>query len=484
MAKPKILIVEDEAIVAKNLQNRLRAVGYAVPAIASSGEEALRKVKSIKPDLVLMDIVLNGEIDGIAAANTIHENYNTPVVFLTAYSDEDAIQRAKIAEPYGYILKPFEISEVHSAIEIALYKHEKEETQVRQQGLLSSALQYLNSAIVVTDLEGRVQYMNSYAENTLALGQDEALGKEFMDVLQFADKDQSKYFVKLFKNAGKVLPESENVKHTVRVIIAGEPVTISINVASIEDSAGHLNSILFVFHEWQQRRGSDGVDETHGSSDAFKYTEDMGEIPLMVASSSVIVHEGIQKLLEFDKNITINSRARSCADIISYLPESKPDILLIDQGLQGLNLGDVMGCVKSSDIGTRVILLLHDIDEHFIMKSISLGVRGFIRDATNPHQFIEGIKRVKLGEIWAEMNMLTKILTQVLPEGRLRVESTVERLTKREREIVKLVSKGYSNKKIAVTLSISEKTVKTHMNNIFKKLNVTNRFQLAVEYRM
>ena len=128
MADVQILVVEDENIVAKDIQNRLRHFGYTVPAVVSSGEEALRKTAEVSPDLVLMDIMLKGKMDGTEAAEQIRWRFNIPVVYLTAYADPHTLQRAKETEPFGYILKPFEEKELHTAIEMALYKHRAEET--------------------------------------------------------------------------------------------------------------------------------------------------------------------------------------------------------------------------------------------------------------------------------------------------------------------------------------------------------------------
>ncbi|MGZ7068427.1 MAG: response regulator, partial [Methanobacterium sp.] len=126
MSTVKILVVEDEKIVAIDIKRRLENMNYNVPEIISSGEEAIERAFELSPDLVLMDIVLRGDIDGIKAAQVIKDKYNIPIIYLTAYSDEKTLKRAKITGPFGYIIKPFEDRELHSAIEVALYKHEME----------------------------------------------------------------------------------------------------------------------------------------------------------------------------------------------------------------------------------------------------------------------------------------------------------------------------------------------------------------------
>ena len=122
MTTATILVVEDEAITAKDLEATLQDLGYAVCGIASTGAEALQKVEANRPDLVLMDIVLQGGMDGIEAAERIRANWGIPVVYLTAHSDDQTIRRASITEPYGYIVKPFNERELHSNVEISLYK--------------------------------------------------------------------------------------------------------------------------------------------------------------------------------------------------------------------------------------------------------------------------------------------------------------------------------------------------------------------------
>jgi len=122
MPNEKILVVESEAIVAKDIQNTLKSLGYDAPAIALSGEEAINKSEEIHPDLLFMGIVLKGEIDGIEAAEKIRNHFNIPVVYLAAYMDEKTLQRAETTGPFGYILKPFEERELHTTIETTLYR--------------------------------------------------------------------------------------------------------------------------------------------------------------------------------------------------------------------------------------------------------------------------------------------------------------------------------------------------------------------------
>ena len=146
MSKINILVVEDESIVAKDIQNSLRKLGYNVPAIISTGEEAIVAAEQHKPDLIMMDIMLKGELSGIEAADQIRQKFDIPVIYLTAYADESTLAKAKVTEPYGYIIKPFKEIDLHTTIEMALYKHGKESEMRKERDLYSSIVLDKNTA--------------------------------------------------------------------------------------------------------------------------------------------------------------------------------------------------------------------------------------------------------------------------------------------------------------------------------------------------
>jgi two-component system, response regulator PdtaR len=132
MSKYRILVVEDEAIVAMGIKEKLEDLGHEVVDIVFSGEDAVEKAIKIEPDLILMDIVLKGDMDGIEAASEIRNRLDIPIIYLTAYSDEEMLKRARMTEPYGYILKPFNNSELNANIEMALYKHKENEKKIEE----------------------------------------------------------------------------------------------------------------------------------------------------------------------------------------------------------------------------------------------------------------------------------------------------------------------------------------------------------------
>jgi DNA-binding LytR/AlgR family response regulator len=141
MEKLNIFIVEDESIVAKDIQNNLIKLGYNVVGIANNGKEAIALIKELVPDVVLMDIMIKGELTGIEVAEQIKKIVNVPVIFLTAYADESTLSRAKVTEPYGYILKPFKEIDLHSTIEMAVYKHQKDSALQKERDFLYSLVE-------------------------------------------------------------------------------------------------------------------------------------------------------------------------------------------------------------------------------------------------------------------------------------------------------------------------------------------------------
>ena len=186
--KIKIMIVENELIVAKNIENHLRKLGYEVIFIADSGEEAIAGAEETQLDLVLMDIKLAGEIDGIEAARQIQERFQIPVVYLTAYADDETLQRAKVTEPYGYIIKPFEPKKLHTTIEIALYKNNMErklkESELRFRTLASSS----PVGIFQIDINGHCVYVNERWCEIAGLSPEQAMGDGWVHNLPPADR--------------------------------------------------------------------------------------------------------------------------------------------------------------------------------------------------------------------------------------------------------------------------------------------------------
>ncbi len=183
----KVLVVEDEGLIALDISNRLEALGHEVVAAVGNYEEAMENAS--QADIVLMDIRIDGPIDGIETAARIREQFRLPVIFLTAHGDRATIDRAKLTGPFGYIVKPIAHASLNSSIEIAIYKHRMERKLEEREALLRTTLSSVGDAVLVTDDRSRVLMLNAAAENLTGWTQEEAEGKPVLRVLGLIDSE-------------------------------------------------------------------------------------------------------------------------------------------------------------------------------------------------------------------------------------------------------------------------------------------------------
>jgi PAS domain S-box-containing protein len=197
----KILVVEDEAIVAESLKEQLEVFEYHVCGLAESGEEALEMIEQDLPDLVLMDINLAGKMDGVATAEQVRLKYQLPVVYLTAYSDPGTLNRAKLTEPFGYLIKPFKSRELHTALEISLYKHRMEKRLRDHERWLDVLLNSIMEGVVTVDLAGRITSLSSKASQLCQVPEEEAVGKMLNEVFQLTEGEDEGCLLDLIDEA-------------------------------------------------------------------------------------------------------------------------------------------------------------------------------------------------------------------------------------------------------------------------------------------
>ena len=185
--KHKIVIVEDEGLIAEDIRRQLIAAGYQVPGVADAGPEAMRVIRATSPDLVLMDIRIKGEQDGIHVAQRVHEDLDVPVVFLTAYEDERTLERASETQPYGYIRKPISGASLRGSIEIAIAKHRHDREVREQRDWAMNSFAAIPCAVVLTDRTGRVSWLNAAAEKLTGQSSESAFHRPWAEVLPLID---------------------------------------------------------------------------------------------------------------------------------------------------------------------------------------------------------------------------------------------------------------------------------------------------------
>jgi PAS domain S-box-containing protein len=232
MVKAKILVVEDEGIVAKDIQSTLIQFGYEVPEVVGSGEEAIQATYRHDPDLVLMDIMIRGDLDGIDAAEIIHNQFNIPVVFLTAYSDEETLRRAKMTESYGFVSKPYEDKELFIATEFALYKHSMLKKMFETKVWLDAILRSLSEGVIATDKNAAISFVNPAAEQLFDIKDYEVKGKDIKELLVF-EGDHTAY---------KEGPQKIQLKNNVSK-------WVEIKVSPIREEKGNLIGKVLVIKE-------------------------------------------------------------------------------------------------------------------------------------------------------------------------------------------------------------------------------------------
>jgi two-component system, cell cycle sensor histidine kinase and response regulator CckA len=181
--KKRILIVEDERIIAEDITRILRSFEYDIAGVVPSGEEALAAANALKPDLVLMDIMLSTEMSGVEAAYKIHDEFNIPITFLTAYADDGTISRATMADPFGYVLKPFEERELHATIQMAFYKDNLNKALRKSEKKYRTLIESMTEGIAVMDDTQKFTFVNSACADIFGLEQESLLSRNFSEFL-------------------------------------------------------------------------------------------------------------------------------------------------------------------------------------------------------------------------------------------------------------------------------------------------------------
>ncbi len=268
----KIMVVEDEGLIAADLQSRLERAGYSVPPVAGTGAEALKIIRETSPDLVLMDIRLRGDLDGIEVAEQIRREMDIPVVYLTAYEDQETLARAGQSQAFGYIRKPIAAASLRGAIETALSKHRFERHLREQRDWLSASFAAVPDAVLVTDSSGCICYLNRAAEEMTGRASDDALGRPSTELLWL------------------VYPDGEPVEDLVRaVIFQGEAAKVPGHVClqgtqgrrcQVEGSVeprlleGQIEGAVVVLRDTTERRFAEHVSQQDNKREALTWFAD------------------------------------------------------------------------------------------------------------------------------------------------------------------------------------------------------------------
>ncbi len=362
MTPSRILIVEDERIVARDIAAQLGRLGHAVVGSTGSAADAVRLAAELRPDLILMDIRLGdaGE-DGVTAAEQIRERLFLPVVYLTAYADNETVRRASLTEPFGYILKPFEEVQLRTVIEMALYKHASERRLRDSERRYVATLSSIGDAVIATDAAASVTFMNPVAESLTGWTRPDALGRPLKEVFVIVNEDTRE---PVEDPAEKVLRLGTIVglaNHTVLLSRDGRELPIDDSGAPIVDDHGEITGTVLVFRDVSERRE---VEETLRRAE--EEIAKVSRLTTMGELTASIAHEVNQPLMAIVTN---------ASTVVRHLEEAKKAAERVAR--DGHRAGDVVRSVRN--MVSRSETAAETLSLNQLVPEIAMILRGELR---------------------------------------------------------------------------------------------------------
>jgi AmiR/NasT family two-component response regulator/signal transduction histidine kinase len=390
--KPKIVIVEDEGLIAADLEARLKVAGYLVPGTADSAERALDVIRRTSPDLVLMDIRLKGNIDGIDIANQVHEQLDVPVVYLTAYDDRQTLDRASHTQAFGYIKKPVASASLRGSIEMAISKHRYERKLRAQRDWADVNFRAVPYAVLVTDGQGQITYLNALAEQLTGVRIDQALGRPSKDLLRLFDSQ-----------SGAPVQDYAQV-----AMLQGETVPLPEGICLRPDEAHSYAIEGSVAPRWHNRRVEGTVIAL---ADVTRFR---------IERAQAQQEEKQDALLRLAEGIVDNLPG------LSKMAEESPD-LLKEQPIGSQSRAEVVPIRRAENeafrLTSRLGAFLHVPEVH--LECVELG--GLLRPLEAAWTLVQPPIRLKLDPeplaVQADPRQLTRALTNILLHARSQMRS-------------------------------------------------------------
>lgn len=340
MEMKKILTVEDDAIIGRHLQYLLKNLGYSVIGPLTSGEEAIKIALEIHPDMILMDVQLEGEIDGIDAAQKIQDEQDIPVIYITAYADEKTLARAKITSPFGYLLKPFDERILHTTIEMALNKHKLEHELRESESRFRMLVENQGEGIIITDLKENIVFANPAAETIFGIPTGALVGKNFKE---FTDRAQLAI-----------------VKKQSRLTKRNQKTVFEMDIKRLD---GKVRSLQVVANPW--------LDNETGHSGSFSVFHDITEIKAVQAAEKEqrLLTEA---LLEITSAIGSSLQLDEVYDLIldnlgKVVPHDTANIMLLNEDTIQVVRSKGYERVGIKETVDKIKVKLKDVPEFFEM---------------------------------------------------------------------------------------------------------------------
>lgn len=394
MARGRVLVVEDERIIARDIENSLENLGYQVVAVVTTGEEAIERADTLRPDAVLMDIFLKGEMSGVEAAEEIQKRFPIPIIYLTAHTDENTLRRAKVTEPYGYILKPFDEKELQVTLEMALYKHQMQTKLKESQEWLLTTLRSIGEAVIAADTKGRVVLMNPAAESLTGWKQGEAAGKSLEDILRMVEDETGKPVPSQFV---RVLREGRMVKsETLRLLVSkdGSKRVMEESGTPIRNDSGIMIGAMLIFRETPRAMAK----EVRARQRTAKPID-----ILLVEDNAVearLATEGLKKSKILNR-VSVAEDGREALAFLrregKYFDKALPDLILLDLTLPQKDGREVLQEIKKDPglANIPVMILAASPKEEEMLKGSPLQADGFLTKPVTMEQILRVVATIE-----------------------------------------------------------------------------------------
>lgn len=427
----KIMVVEDEAVIAMRLQQMLTTMGYNVVGVSYSGEEALENARRFRPDLILMDIMLPGKLDGIKVAEMVRSELDIPVIFLTAFSENKIIERAKKVEPFGYILKPFRNSEIKAAIEVAFYKKEMENALKESEKKFRTLAENANDGILIASGNGEHVYANKRASEITGYSVSELLETKIKDLAHPDD------FEKIKDRYCKIISGKSFQKQYETRIFSKDGREITIEVASARSDWGGQPADIVVLRDITERIKAEKAMRT--------------------------AHDELEHRVK-ERTFKLNNALKTVQRSEKELSQRKLSLEKLNKELMETN--------------QAVSVLARNIDKkkEELEKKIIRTCNGKLLPILKELQ-----KDVYCQKRQADLELIINYLNEITRDSPLYREID-SHLTDQEMRVAVMIKNGLTSQQIGDLLCLSLHTVKTHRKNIRKKLKIDNTNINLVSY--
>lgn len=412
----KIMIVEDEAIVAKDIEASLTGLGYSVGAVVSSGEDAIAAARQVRPDLILMDIMLKGRIDGIETAKQITSQLGIPVIFLTAFSDEDTIGRAKETNAFGYLLKPFGERELRTTIEMALYKNELERKLKQNREWLETILHSIADGVLTTNADGLIEFCNPVAELLTGWTSEEMALRQLSEVVCLR---KNKGMTAIEINSDSIIQNNVSLSPENDIILTardGRQTEVEYSAAPLKSSDGKTIGLVLVLRNIAAKQKA--IDREQTLQRRLFRAQRMESLGLLANGVAEQLHRVIGPMVDYPKMIL--SKMAPDNDI-------KQDLAMIQHSAQKAIeiLGNLIALGQMRDYSMEPLQLnaiIEDIvnDPYFKIKKQNMPLIEFQVDLAHQIPPIIGCKQYLLKLV---NNLVSHASSSIAESGTVRVST-------------------------------------------------------------